>query len=207
MRSTAERIMSKVRVQGRGNGVFTPKDFLGLGSRAAIDRALSRLVMSGKLRRLGRGLYDFPRQSGILKGAAPARLDAVVEAIGRRDKIQVMPNGIMFANHLGLTNAVPAKSSYISSGKTKTVQVGNRNVYFQHVSHKIINWANRPGGEFVAAVLWLDKAIASTPETIALMRMRLGDDVKQDLIKDVNLLPVWMASIAKQVCSDLTVAV
>ena len=47
----------------------------------ANDRALSRLVASGKLRRLGRGLYDFPRQSGILKGAAPARLDAVVEAI------------------------------------------------------------------------------------------------------------------------------
>jgi hypothetical protein len=199
--------MSKVRVQGRGNGVFTPKDFLGLGSRAAIDRALSRLVASGKLRRLGRGLYDFPRQSVILKGAAPARLDAVVEAIGRRDKIQVMPNGIMFANHLGLTNAVPAKSSYISSGKTKTVQVGNRNVYFQHVSQKIINWADRPGGQFVAAVLWLDKAIVTTPETIALMRMKLGDDIKQDLIKDVNLLPVWMAAIARQVCSDLTVAV
>ena len=207
MSSTAERIMSKVRVQGRGNGVFTPKDFLGLGSRAAIDRALSRLVASGTLRRLGRGLYDFPRHSGILKGAAPARLDAVVEAIGRRDKIQVMPNGIMFANHLGLTNAVPAKSSYISSGKTKTVQVGNRNVYFQHVSQKIINWADRPGGQFVAAVLWLDKAIVTTPETIALLRLRLGDDVKQDLIKDVNLLPAWMAAIAKQVCNDPTVAV
>ena len=117
-----------------------------------------------------------------------------------------MPNGIMFANHLGLTNAVPAKSSYISSGKTKTVQVGNRNVYFQHVSQKIINWADRPGGQFVAAVLWLDKAIVTTPETIALMRMKLGDDIKQDLIKDVNLLPVWIAAIAKQVCSDLTVA-
>jgi Transcriptional regulator, AbiEi antitoxin len=54
-------VMDKVRVRGRGNGVFTPKDFLDLGSRAAIDRALSRLVVSGQLRRIGRGFYDFPR--------------------------------------------------------------------------------------------------------------------------------------------------
>jgi hypothetical protein len=32
----------------------------------------------------------------------------------------------------------------------------------------------------VAAVLWLDKAIASAPDTIALMRAKLPDDVKQE---------------------------
>jgi Family of unknown function (DUF6088) len=199
--------MSQVRVRGRGKWVFTPKDFLDLGSRAAIDRALSRLVLAGKLRRIGRGLYDFPRQSKILQGAAPASLDATVQAISRRDQIRVMPNGIMFANDLGLTNAVPAKPSYISSGRNKTVLVGNRKVYLQHVSQKVIAWADRPGGQFVAAVLWLDKAIASAPDMIDLMRVKLADDVKQDLLQDLDLLPVWMASIAKKVCNDPDFAV
>jgi Family of unknown function (DUF6088) len=153
VKSIADRIMSQVRVRGRGKWVFTPKDFLDLGSRAAIDRALSRLVLAGKLRRIGRGLYDFPRQSKILQGAVPASLDATVQAISRRDQIRVMPNGIVFANDLGLTNAVPAKPSYISSGRTKIVLVGNRKVYLQHVSQKVIAWADRPGGQFVAAVL------------------------------------------------------
>jgi hypothetical protein len=199
--------MSQVRVRGRGKWVFTPKDFLDLGSRAAIDRALSRLVLAGKLRRIGRGLYDFPRQSKILQGAAPASLDATVQAISRRDQIRVMPNGIVFANDLGLTNAVPAKPSYISSGRTKTVLVGNRKVYLQHVSQKVIAWADRPGGQFVAAVLWLDKAIASAPDMIDLMRVKLADDVKQDLLQDLDLLPGWMASIAKKVCNDPAFAV
>jgi Family of unknown function (DUF6088) len=207
MKSTADRVMAKVRVRGRGNGVFTPKDFLDLGSRAAIDRALSRLVVSGQLRRIGRGFYDFPRQSKILKGSAPPNLDATVQAISRRDQIQLMPNGIAIANALGLTNAVPARPSYISSGKTKTVQVGNRKVYLQHVSQKAIAWADRPGGQFVSAVLWLDKAIASAPETIALMRAKLPDDVKQDLLQDLDLLPGWMASIARKVCRDSDLAV
>jgi Family of unknown function (DUF6088) len=199
--------MSQVRVRGRGKWVFTPKDFLDLGSRAAIDRALSRLVLAGKLRRIGRGLYDFPRQSKILQGEAPASLDATVQAISRRDQIRVMPNGIVFANDLGLTNAVPAKPSYISSGRTKTVLVGNRKVYLQHVSQKVIAWTDRPGGQFVAAVLWLDKAIASAPDMIDLMRVKLADDVKQDLLQDLDLLPGWMASIAKKVCDDPDFAV
>jgi Family of unknown function (DUF6088) len=207
VKSIADRIMSQVRVRGRGKWVFTPKDFLDLGSRAAIDRALSRLVLAGKLRRIGRGLYDFPRQSKILQGAAPASLDATVLAISRRDQIRVMPNGIVFANDLGLTNAVPAKPSYISSGRTKTVLVGNRKVYLQHVSQKVIAWADRPGGQFVAAVLWLDKAIASAPDMIDLMRVKLADDVKQDLLQDLDLLPGWMASIAKKVCNDPAFAV
>jgi Family of unknown function (DUF6088) len=207
VKSIADRIMSQVRVRGRGKWVFTPKDFLDLGSRAAIDRALSRLVIAGKLRRIGRGLYDFPRQSKILQGAVPASLDATVQAISRRDQIRVMPNGIVFANDLGLTNAVPAKPSYISSGRTKIVLVGNRKVYLQHVSQKVIAWADRPGGQFVAAVLWLDKAIASAPDMIDLMRVKLADDVKQDLLQDLDLLPGWMASIAKKVCKDPDFAV
>jgi Family of unknown function (DUF6088) len=215
MRSIADRIMNQVRVRGRGKWVFTPKDFLDLGSRAAIDQALSRLVVDGKLRRIGRGLYDFPRQSKILRGAAPANLDATVQAISRRDQIRVMPNGIVFANDLGLTNAVPARPSYISSGRTKTVLVGNRKVYLQHVSQKVIDWADRPGGQFVAAVLWLDKAIllrgrdanASAPDMIDLMRLKLADDVKQDLLQDLDLLPGWMALIAKKVCNDPDFAV
>jgi hypothetical protein len=82
------------------------------------------------------------------------------------------------------------------------VQVGNRKVYLKHVSPKVIAWAGRPGGLFVAAVLWLDRAISSAPDTIDLMRAKLPDDVKQDLLQDLDLLPDWMASIARKVCND-----
>jgi Family of unknown function (DUF6088) len=145
--------------------------------------------------------------SEILKGDVPANLDATIQAISRRDKVRVMPNGIVFANNLGLTNAVPAKASYISSGRTKTVQVGGRRIYLKHVSRKVIIWADRPGGQFVAAVLWLGKPIASSPDMINLLRVRLTDDVKLDLLRDLELLPAWMALIAKQVCDNSDTAV
>ncbi len=35
--------------------VWTPSDFADLGSRAAVDKALQRLVPAGQLRRIDRG--------------------------------------------------------------------------------------------------------------------------------------------------------
>ena len=60
MQSIDSKILS--RIYGRGKGcVVTPSDFLDLGSRQAVDLTLHRLVKKGTLRRLTRGLYDYPR--------------------------------------------------------------------------------------------------------------------------------------------------
>ena len=54
------------RVAGRQQGyVWTSLDFLDLGPRDAIDKALQRMVASGDLRRVERGLYDRPRQNAL----------------------------------------------------------------------------------------------------------------------------------------------
>jgi hypothetical protein len=46
-------------------GVWTPVDFLDLGSRDAIDQALSRMTAAGDIRRITRGLYDLPRPNKL----------------------------------------------------------------------------------------------------------------------------------------------
>ena len=109
MTRMADKIMKKVSAHGRGKWVCTPKDFLDLGSRVAVDQALYRLVKAGQLRRVGHGLYDRPRFSEVLKRPAPVDLDAAVAALARRDGVRIMPDGLVAANRLGLTNAVPAK--------------------------------------------------------------------------------------------------
>lgn len=73
--------MRRARATGSG-GVFTPTDFLGAASRAAVDQALSRLVKSGKLRRLTRGLYDYPKVHPKLGALSPAP-DDVARALAR----------------------------------------------------------------------------------------------------------------------------
>lgn len=205
MDSLTDKIMRRIRAHGRGKWVCTPKDFLDLGSRAAVDQALSRLVKSDTLRRIGRGLYDLPRMSGILKRPAPPNVDAAIDAVVKRDRIQVLPDGIVAANQLGLTNAVPAKTAFVTNGATRTLKIGGRTVQFRHIGRYIMRWVDRPGAQVIQALAWLGKAAASDASVIDTLRSCLPDLVKQDLMKSLDTLPHWMANVVKKISIEQSV--
>lgn len=201
MQGIGEKILARVRGHGRGQWVCTSKDFLDLGSRDAVDQALSRLVKQNVLRRIGRGLYDYPRISQILKRPAPADIDAVIAAVARRDNISILPDGIVAAHNLGLTNAVPARHTYITNGSSRTIKVGNSSLKLRHVSARLMAWQNRPGAPVVRALYWLGKNIADDQEVVDTLQKRLSIDVKTDLVNGIKLLPTWMIPVVRQISS------
>ena len=97
-------ILDRIRTKARGK-VFATKDFLDLGSRDAVDQALSRLAKAGELRRLGRGLYYYPRTNLRLGLELPPDPDEVAFALARRTGTRVTPSGALAANRLGLSKA------------------------------------------------------------------------------------------------------
>ncbi len=206
MTGVADKILKRARAHGRGRWVCTPKDFLDLGSRVAVDQALSRLVKAGKLRRVGRGLYDLPRMSAVLKRPAPANLDAAIAAVARRDGVRIMPNGIVAANKLGLTNAVPAKADYVTDGVTKKVRICGRTVRLRHVGPRVMIWAGRPAAPVVQALRWLGPNAASDPRTVSILQRHLPDDVKKDLVKGRRYIPTWAGPIVDKVVDQPSVA-
>jgi Family of unknown function (DUF6088) len=199
MQGIAEKILARVRGHGRGRWVCTSKDFLDLGSRDAVDQALSRLVKQDILRRVGRGLYDYPRISKILQRPAPPDVDEIVAALARRDNISILPDGIVAAHNLGLTNAVPAQHSYITDGSSRTLHIGKRTLKLRHVSTRLMAWKNRPGAPVVRALYWLGKNIADDREVVDTLQKRLSPDIKADLIDGIKLLPAWMIPMVRQV--------
>ena len=70
MSAMADKIMKRVRAKGRG-WVFTPKHFIDFGTRGSVDMALSRLAQAGEVRRVGRGLYDYPKLHHKLGALTP----------------------------------------------------------------------------------------------------------------------------------------
>lgn len=206
MTGIAYKIMKRVRSRGRGKWVCSPKDFLDLGSRAAVDQALSRLAAAGQLRRVGRGLYDMPRISGILNRPAPANIDAAIAAIARRDNIRIMPDGLLAANQLGLTNAVPAKASYVTDGATKTVKIDGWTIRLRHAGPSVMHWAGRPAAPVVQALRWLGPRAAADARVVATLKRRLPDAVKRDLIRNSRYLPGWAMPIARSLSTDENVA-
>ena len=207
MTSMADKIMKRVASLPNGQRVCTPKDFLDLGSRGTVDQALSRLVKAGRLRRVGHALYDAPRISNVLKRPAPVDLDAVIEALARRDGVRIMPDGLVAANQLGLTDAVPAKASYVTDGHSRTLKIDGRTVRFRHAGPGVMQWAGKPAAPVVQALRWLGPDAAADEQVASILIRRLPDDVKSDLLENSRNLPGWALPLARRITSDHALAV
>ena len=207
MTGMSDKIMKRVSAHDSGSWVCTPKDFLDLGSREAVDQALLRLVKAGRLRRVGHGLYDRPRISNVLKRPAPVDLDAAIAALARRDGVRIMPDGLVAANQLGLTNAVPAKASFVTDGSTRTVKIDGRTVRFRHAGPSVMQWAGKPSAPVFQALRWLGPAAAADAQVVSTLKRLLPDEVKLDLLQNRRDLPGWALPLARRVTSDQAVAV
>ena len=203
-KSVADRIMARIRSRKAGQWICIPGDFVDLGSPDAVNQALSRLVKAGQLRRVGHGLYDFPRWSWILNRPAPADLDVAIAALARRDGVKVVPDGSVAANQLGLTNAVPARPHYLTDGTSRTLRIGGHTVRLRHASPRKMRWSGKPAAPVVLALQWLGPDAASDPRVALTLMRRLPDAVKRSLARERQHLPGWMVPIARHITADST---
>ena len=186
-------IDSKVvkRIVGRRRGwCFTPMDFLDLGSRQAVDTVLSRLTKSGRIRRLSRGLYDYPRSHKRIGLLSPSP-EAVIEALTRRDRVRLQPTGAYAANLLGLSDQVPMKVVYLTNGPSRKVRIGSQVIILKTMAPRFMATAGRPSGTVIQALRHLGKAHV-TANTIARLRNSFNAAEKRQILKDRGLAPAWM---------------
>ena len=135
MKSVADQIVKRLQSKGR-SFAFSAKDFLDLGSRGAVDMALSTLAKSGKIRRVLRGVYDYPKYSELLGKYLAPDFDQVAQAIARKTGTRIQPTGALAANLLGLSTQVPAKVVYLTDGRSRTIRFGTQTIRFQQTSPK-----------------------------------------------------------------------
>jgi hypothetical protein len=194
--SIQDRIHNRIKRKGRGT-VFTPKDFLDLGSRAAVDQSLSRLTKGGVIRRLDRGVYDFPKQHPRLGMLSPSS-DAVAQAVAGG---RVQPSGARAANSLGLSTQVPARTVYYTDGLQRQVRVGRGRIEVRRPSPKNVLAAGTDAGRVYQALRHLGRK-GVTDDVIDLLRQRVPADTRRqlhaDLMKNPHLAPDWIVAVSKR---------
>ena len=109
---------------------ISTKNLLHLGSRAAVDKALSRLARRGQLLRVGRGLYVRPIQTRF--GVRTPEVSAVLSALQAESGEVIAPSGAATANQLGLTTQVPLRPLDLTSGCTRHLKLGAQTVELRH---------------------------------------------------------------------------
>jgi hypothetical protein len=200
---TTDRILARIRRKGRG-WIFTPKDFVDLGSRAAVDQALLRLTKDGsdglRIRRLARGLYDYPRRHPALGILSPDP-DAVAQALTRSTGSRLLPSPSKAANMLGLSTQVPAQNIYVTDGRSKTVKIGNQVIRLKHAASSKMALANSLSASVVQALRSVGRKKVTNDQVKQIARA-VPKGAKQDLARLSPAAPDWTRPIFKKIVSE-----
>jgi len=197
MNTLKYQIVTRIRAKGRGC-VYSSKDFLDLGGRGSIDVTLSNLTKTGFIRRLSRGLYDYPRYNADLGGELSPGIDQIADAIARKRGWHIIAFGALAANQLGLSEQVPAKVVYLSDGPSQVVTVGQLKIYFKHAEPKEMKTKNRMSSLIFQALKFLGKTHIDN-KVILQIQNKLKPKDKDRLLKDARYQSDWIYEIVKKI--------
>ena len=197
MASTPEQIMNYAASLPEG-ALLHPKGLLHLGSRTAIDQALSRLAKQGRLMRVCHGIYVLPVETRF--GERAPALDKVLASLSALWGETIVPCGGTAANALGLTTQVPVRSVYLTSGPNRKLALGELTVELRHAPRWQLAAPDRPAGEALRALSWLGpEEVEAGLETIG---RKLSSKDFMELVALRAIMPNWIAEPASALVAD-----
>ena len=197
MPSSPEQIMTYAATLPEGS-LLHPKVLLHLGTRAAIDQALSRLVKKRSLMRVCHGIYVCPVETRF--GLHPPAVEKVIASLSALWGETIVPCGGAAANALGLTTQMPVQSVYLTSGPNRKLTLGELTVGLRHAPRWQLAAPYRPAGEAVRALSWLgpDKVEAG----LDVIRRKLSSEDLEELAALRAIMPTWIAEPASVLVAD-----
>lgn len=194
------QILARIYGNGRG-GVFTPKDFLDLASHEAARQTLARLAKEGTIRRLLRGVYDYPAFSTLLNASASPDPDAIARAIARSHGWTILPAGETALNLLGLSTQVPAQWQYFSDGPSKTYEWEGGKLVFKRRANKETTLLSPKTALLVQALKTLGE---TRVDDTVINRLRAKFDKKERAraVREARYATSWVYEIIKRLAAQ-----
>ena len=189
-------VRDAIRRSGRGK-VFTSKDFLDLGSRDAVDQALSRLSRLDDIKRIGRGLYYYPRMNTRLGIPISPDADDVAQALARQTGTRVVPSGAVAANRLGLTTQVPGRLVYLTDGNSREVKAADLVFTFKHVAPKDFPSESPASAAEFQALRYLGRDAVSD-DMLCHLKRTLPERVRRRLLDDARYTTDWVYDVVRR---------
>lgn len=200
MKSIEQQMLHKIYGKGRG-WTFSPTDFSRLASREAVDLGLHRLHKKGTVRRVIRGIYDYPRSSALLGQELSPDLGSVAEALARKFGWRIQASGATALNLLGLSTQVPGRYLYLSDGPDRTYQVGAAELTFRHTALKEAGFKHKESALLVHGLKALG-AEHMTPEVEAKLRAWLKPELRDKVLEDTRTATGWVVVLVQRVCRE-----
>ncbi|WP_325147995.1 DUF6088 family protein [Francisella hispaniensis] len=188
-------------IAGHGRGwSFSPRDLLHKYTRQEIDSTLIELVKKNKIRRIARGLYDYPRYSELLKQNLSPDIEKVAQAIARKFNWDIEVSGDTALNLLGLSTQVVGKYIYLTNGDNRSYKIlDNITIEFKKSALKNIGFKHRESILLVQALKSLGKEHIDD-EIIFKLQNTIDKSMCDKILKDTKTATNWIYEIIKKVC-------
>lgn len=192
----AKKILARIRATGRGS-VFATKDFLDIASHETARQSLGRLADAGTIRRLTRGVYDYPSFSALLKAHASPDPDAIARAIARSHGWTILPANETALNLLGFSTQVPANWRYLSDGPSKKYQWEGGKITFLRRANKETSILSPKTALLVQALKALGEPQVNDG-VIKALRLKFSDEERARAVREARYVTSWVYEIIKR---------
>lgn len=200
MKSIANKVISRIYGRGRGWAFFS-NDFVDEFARTQIDNALSDLTKEGRIRRVCRGIYDYPKYSNLLGQELSPDFDQVAHAFARKFNWRILPSGDAALNILGLSTQVPGRYVYLSDGPNRKYSINKYTLEFKSTVLKDIGFKHQESGVIVQAIKALGRDRVSG-DVIDKIRKKIDSNKCREVLKDTKSVTSWIYDYVKQVCGE-----
>jgi len=192
--SVAAIILNRIKYMPKGRP-FSSERFAEVGSRAAVDKAISRMVAAGALERVTRGVYMRPKVSrfaGVVRPSATS----VVHVVAKHNRETIQIHGSEAVRQFNLSTQMQIRPVYYTSGSSRELRYGKTVVQFRHVSQDKLQCAGTKAGLALVAMFYLGKKGLS-PEVLERIKSNLTTTERKRLT--ACKMPAWMQSAVRQV--------
>jgi hypothetical protein len=174
---------------------FTNSRLLRLGSRSAVDKALSRLVEEDVIQRITRGVFVKPKQSRFVGKVMPD-VSQVIQVIAKDSGETIQVHGAEAVRRFKLSTQMPTTPVFHTSGPTRDIRIGNLKVKLIHTSNqRRLQHAGEKPGLALSALWYLGKENVNS-EVVRRLEEGLSDEEFE--ILSTSRMPEWMRQAFEQ---------
>ncbi len=196
----SEQVFSRIKKMDKGT-VFSAADFADIAGAVTIRKILARMATKGTIRRLMRGIYDYPSYSTLLGELASPDPDAIAQALARSFGWTIRATGVSALNALGLSAQVPARWEYLSDGPYRTYQWDGINIEFKRRANRELSVLSVKSALVVQAIKNLGKTTMNSQIRSTIAR-NLTEKEKKILLKEAMFASDWIYEEIKIICQE-----